>query len=242
MTSFFGPGSPYLSHPLLTEERTALEVDRILSWLPASADGAAGLAVLDMGCGFGRHSIECARRDMIVTGVDPSATLLDDARSRADAEGLSIDFVEAEANDFVRDGEFDLALCMFTTLGQVEPPNVDPKIEQFLSNLSRSMRPGATLVLEVSEKNRAVEALVESEQLGPTAVTRSFDPSTSVLSERFDTETDSFALTYVLFTKEELIGALEAAGFSISTIHDEAVQAPPFTFMTIVANNVGMAK
>ena len=239
VTDFFGAGSPYLSHPLLTEERTSLEIDRILSWLP---DAPAEMDVLDMGCGFGRHAIELARRGMAVVGVDPSATLLGEARSRAEHEGLPVEFVQASGDQFVREGEFDLALCMFTTLGQVQPPDVDPKTHAILTNLSRAMRPGATLVLEVPEKGRAVEALVESEQLGPTAVARSFDPATSVLSERFDTPTDSFALAYVLFTQAELVQALESAGFTISATYDEAVQAPPFTFMTIVAKNEGSAK
>ena len=46
----------------------------------------------------------------------------------------------------------------------------------------------------------------------------------------------------MVFAKEELVEALEASGFAISAIYDEAVQAPPFTFMTIVANNEGLAK
>ena len=111
VTGFFGPGSPYLTHPLLTEERTSLEIDRILSWLPVVPE-----TVLDMGCGFGRHAIECARRGIAATGVDPSATLLEAARARADSEGLSIDFVQATGGDFVGDDEFDLGLCMFLSL------------------------------------------------------------------------------------------------------------------------------
>ena len=237
MTEFFGPGSPYLTHPLLTEERTALEVERILSWLPPAPSRPARLDVLDMGCGFGRHALEFARRGHGVTGVDPSATLLDEARSRAVEQGLSIDFVQATGDDFSRRDDFDLGVCMFTTLGQVQSSNTDPLVDHFITNLARALRPGATLVLEVPEKGRAVEALVPSEQLGPTEVTRSFDPSTSVLTERFVTPVDVFDLAYVVFARGELVEALEAAGFAISAIHDEAVQAPPFTFMTIVAKN-----
>ena len=65
---FFSDGSPYLSHPLLTAERTAAEVDEI-ERLVGSVSGR----VLDVGCGFGRHSIELASRNADVTGIDPSA-------------------------------------------------------------------------------------------------------------------------------------------------------------------------
>ena len=61
-TNFFEHGSPYLQHPLLTPERTAEEVDFILSILPVEP----GDKFLDIGCGFGRHSLELALRGFSV--------------------------------------------------------------------------------------------------------------------------------------------------------------------------------
>jgi len=63
--NFFEPGSPFLKHPLLTPERTAAEIDFILSVLPLEA----GDRILDIGCGFGRHSHELARRGFDVLGI-----------------------------------------------------------------------------------------------------------------------------------------------------------------------------
>lgn len=71
MFNFFEDGSPFLAHPLLTAARTAAEVDFIAAELAL----AAGARLLDVGCGFGRHSIELARRGYAVTGIDPSASL-----------------------------------------------------------------------------------------------------------------------------------------------------------------------
>lgn len=234
VTRFFGPGSPYLGHPLLTEERTAAEVDRILSWCESAPTN-----VLDMGCGFGRHSIEFAQRGHGVVGVDPSQTMLDEATRRATSVDVNAEFVLASGSEFVRDASFDLAVSLFTTLGQIDSPEGDPQVEATLANLSRSLRPGGTLVIEVPEKERAIDGLVSTEQLGPTAVTRSFEPATSVLTERFVTPADTFELAYVLFSKAELVAALERAGFEISATYDEAVQAPPNTFVTLVARNNG---
>ncbi len=230
MTNFFGPGSPYLRHPLLTTNRSAREVDRVLSWCPTPPHD-----VIDLGCGFGRHCIEFARRGLATTGVDPSVTLLDEARQRAVTAELEIEFVESGGEAFVRPDSFDLAIAMFTTLGQVASADADPQIAATLSNLHTSLRPGGTLVIEVPERDRAVANLVEYEQLGPTEVTRSFDPETRVLSERFETPTGTYDLAYVLLSKEELTAELQTAGFVVEAVHDEAVSPPPDTFMTIVA-------
>ena len=56
--NFFRDNSPFLRHPLLTAERTAAEIDFLTPRLGITPTDR----VLDIGCGFGRHSIELARR------------------------------------------------------------------------------------------------------------------------------------------------------------------------------------
>lgn len=233
MTDFFGPGSPYLSHPLLTNERTAAEVDRIVSWCSSPP-----VDVLDVGCGFGRHSIEFARRGHAVTGIDPSSALLDEARRRVANQSLdagSIEFVHGGGADFVRPDAFDLAVCLFTTLGQRASRAHPSGAATILQNVRSSLRLGATFVLEVPERDRAIAALVEHEYLGPTEVTRSFDPQSAVLTERFVTPTGTYDLAYELFSRDELTELLETSGLRIVTTYDEALRPPPDTFMTLVA-------
>ena len=113
MNNFFDEGSPYLSHPLLTAERTSSEVDRIIASVPETPS-----RVLDVGCGFGRHSVEFARRGCAVVGVDPSQAMINAARERADEAGVAID-LRVGTGDSIADVEvFDLAVCLFTSLGQ----------------------------------------------------------------------------------------------------------------------------
>ncbi len=58
-----------------------------------------GSAILDLGCGAGRHAIELARRGYRVVAVDVSATLLDHARHEAAAAGVTPTFVQMNLAD-----------------------------------------------------------------------------------------------------------------------------------------------
>ena len=44
--NFFGPGSPYLAHPMLTDERTKREVDHLIERLDLHGDQR----IVDIGC------------------------------------------------------------------------------------------------------------------------------------------------------------------------------------------------
>jgi ubiquinone/menaquinone biosynthesis C-methylase UbiE len=62
----------------------------------------AGARVLDMCCGPGRHALELARRDFAVTGVDRTEAYLDRARERAAADGLEVEWLQADMRHFCR--------------------------------------------------------------------------------------------------------------------------------------------
>jgi len=228
--NFFDDGSPYLSHPLLTDERTSLEVEQILALV---APGR--LDVLDIGCGFGRHCVELARRGHPATGVDPSSAMISSAEERAGDAGVDVEFVLASGETFARPASFDLAICLFTSFGQVSGEGINDSPTRVLENLKDSLRPGATLIIEIPERERALEALVGEEQLGPTAVTRWFDSATSHLHERFDTPSGRFDLAYQLFGRDELVELVESVGLLVRELRPQALVAPPDTFMTLVA-------
>jgi SAM-dependent methyltransferase len=68
----------------------------------------AGLRVLDYGCGHGMAAVTLARRGARVTAFDLSPAYLDEARRRARANGVAVDFVQADAERLpFADGAFD---------------------------------------------------------------------------------------------------------------------------------------
>lgn len=65
----------------------------------------AGGPVLEIACGTGRVAIPIARQGFAVTGLDVVPAMLDRARIKAEAAGLSVRWVEDDARDFDLDSE-----------------------------------------------------------------------------------------------------------------------------------------
>ena len=79
--------------------------------------------MLDVAAGNGMVSLAAARRWCKVTSTDYVPALLERGRARASAEGLPIEFMEADAEDLpFDDGEFDTVL---STFGVMFTPNQD---------------------------------------------------------------------------------------------------------------------
>lgn len=102
----------------------------------------AGARVLDVGCGTGNAALAAARRRAKVTGLDIAAVLIDRARRRAEAEGLTtIDFQIGDATVLpFADDSFDYVI---STFGAVFLPDQVATAAE----LARVVRPGGTIAL-----------------------------------------------------------------------------------------------
>ena len=112
--------------------------------------GAPGYAV-DLGAGFGMHSIPLARAGFQVLAIDTSAQLL--AQLRRHRVDLPVRVVQANLNDFAQhlSGPADLILCMGDTLTHLQSMN---EIEQLLGNVAASLRPGGRFVATFRDYRR----------------------------------------------------------------------------------------
>ena len=121
------------------------QVDAIVSLLRLQS----GATVLDLPCGVGRHSLELARRGYRVTCVDRTSAYLQVARDKAAAEGLDVEWIQADMREFVRPEAFDVALNLFTSFGYFQDLEADRRV---VANLFRCLRPGGVLVMEMMGK------------------------------------------------------------------------------------------
>src|SRR5687768_1863322 len=100
-----------------------------------------GTHVLDVACGNGNLAIAAARMGAIVTGVDIAPNLLEQARSRARSEGLTVQFDEGDAEQMpYPDASFEIVVSMF---GVMFAPNP----ETAAAELVRVCKPGGRIAL-----------------------------------------------------------------------------------------------
>ncbi|HYV28916.1 MAG TPA: class I SAM-dependent methyltransferase, partial [Candidatus Eisenbacteria bacterium] len=100
-----------------------------------------GSRVLDVACGTGNLAVVAARHGCAVSGIDIAGNLIVQARARAAAEGLPINFKEADAEalPFVG-GQFDLVVSMFGVMFAPRPNVV-------AAELLRVTKPGGQIAL-----------------------------------------------------------------------------------------------
>lgn len=195
-------------------QHTSAEVDFLLSLYPVHP----GAAILDIGCGTGRHSIELAKRGFHVTGVDFAPNMI--AQARAKAGDLSVDFVEADASTLVLDKVFDLAICLCEGgLGLIERAEnpYDHDLAIFTS-VQKHLQPGAPFVLTCLNGYSSIRQMKDEF----TADGR-FNPATMVSNY-----TDEWALPggvqqltihERLFIAPEVTRMLEQSGFQVDAVY-----------------------
>lgn len=72
-----------------------------------------GMKILDVGSGFGRHSIELAKRGFQVTGVDISKELIEYSSKEAGRIGCTVKWICGNAREMAWHEYFDIVLnCM----------------------------------------------------------------------------------------------------------------------------------
>lgn len=115
-----------------------------------------GGAILDVGCGTGRHSVGLAAAGFRVTGVDLSQGMLDVAKQRALSAGVEVEWVHSNAADFVREGAFDGVICLCEGAMCLLGPGDDPLKRDMviLGNVLRSLKAGGRFLLNVLHASR----------------------------------------------------------------------------------------
>ena len=211
---FWEAAEPLWSHQRRLSSAPA-EVDAIIARLGIGA----GATVLDLCCGVGRHTVELARRGLLVTGVDATRDYLDKAARRAQTEGLQVELVQGDMRAFCRQGAFDVVLNLGRSFGYFDDPDDDRRV---VTNVYASLGPGGAFVLETIGKEALARVFRPkywrendgTYYLYELKVSRHWswvEDRTIIFDDRGRTE---LVFSYRLYSAVELITLLRGCGFA----------------------------
>jgi len=174
-----------------------------------------GAAILDVGCGTGRHSVALARHGFAVTGIDLSEDMLEKARERAAAADEQVTFVQSDAAKFDSEPVFDAAIGLcegaLGLLGQGDDP-IDRELA-VLRNVYAALNPGGRFVVNALNVFRIARKVGNDEE----AETFDVMSQTTLNTAVFETPSGPVELPCRerMYTPTELSLMLRVAGFVV---------------------------
>ena len=137
--SFFNGYYKDIWRQFFPEKTTKAEVDFIVE--EAKLD--SGSNVLDLMCGYGRHSLELARRKINVTAVDNLPDYINEIQEKTRSEKLSLQCICIDVLEMEIDQEYDAVICMGNSLQFFNEEDVI----RLLSNISEHLKAKGKLVI-----------------------------------------------------------------------------------------------
>ncbi|NLM00283.1 MAG: class I SAM-dependent methyltransferase [Treponema sp.] len=146
--------------PIMFDAQRWAEASDVAESVKMIAGLSEGSKVLDAACGCGRIAVELALLGLDVTGVDLMKSLLDAAQESAEAEGVSLNLIQADLRNFQSQTKFDAAVNLYTSFGYCATIEEDIKI---LRNIAASIKDDGWFILECVSRETAIRYFTEGE-------------------------------------------------------------------------------
>jgi SAM-dependent methyltransferase len=142
----------YFYQDELTDERSESEVNALVRLLAFDKPRK----ILDLACGFGRHTNRLSKLGHEMTGVDISPGFLDIARRDAIKKGVNVHYQNDDMRTITFTNEFDAVLLLFTAFGYFsEKENL-----QVLVNVRNALVPGGMLIFDVPNRDTFLKRML----------------------------------------------------------------------------------
>jgi SAM-dependent methyltransferase len=210
-------------------ERAATQVAQVCRLL----DLRPPARVLDVCSGYGRHSVELARRGFDVVGVDISEMQVRRAAARAAAAGAEAAFVVGDARALPVAGPFDAAINMFLSFGYFA---TDAESQAMLGEVARVLRRGGRLLIDFWNREQEIR------NFQPVVLDRRDDDILEIEDWTFDPlggrlnwvntvifpdgRREAWTHSIRAYTVAEVRAMLEAAGFTLAALYGGLDGAP----------------
>ena len=139
--------SPYDDWADIYDAVFSYVVDDISFYVEHAQLCGGGGSVLELGCGTGRIAIPIAQSGVNVAALDSSPAMLDCAKRKAKAAGVSnLTLLRADMRDFALPNKFDLIIIPFR--GLLSLLSVEDEMRALL-NIKRHLTPGGRLIFDI---------------------------------------------------------------------------------------------
>ncbi len=101
---------------------------------------SGGENLLDVGCGTGMH-LKYFKHDFSCTGIDINKEMVEVAKSKV----ADVNFEQGDMIDFNLKTEFDVILCLFSSIGYVKSYD---NLEKTIMNFASHLKKGGVLIVE----------------------------------------------------------------------------------------------
>lgn len=149
--SFFQGYYKEIWRHIFPDKTTQAEVDFIIN----EAKLKVGSATLDLMCGYGRHTLELARKGVNVTAIDNLPDYTNEIKERAAAENLSVECYCSDVLEMDLGKEYDAVICMGNSLQFFN----EEESHRLLTNISSHLKLGGKFFIntwslaEIAVKN-----------------------------------------------------------------------------------------
>jgi SAM-dependent methyltransferase len=219
--SFFDGYYKDIWRQFFPEKTTKAEVDFIVE----EAKLKPGKYVLDIMCGYGRHSLELARREINVLAVDNLPDYIAEIKEKATTENLPVECICTDVLEMQVEREYDVVICMGNSLQFFNEEDT----LQLLSNIAAHLNPGGKFfintwsIAEIAIKNfkekswsRTGELLFLTESkflFHPTRI----ETSSIIITDKGDRE-EKTGIDFI-YSISELEAMLNKTGFQLKEIY-----------------------
>jgi SAM-dependent methyltransferase len=135
----------------LTEERTEAEVGALVSLLELDAPKK----ILDLACGFGRHTNRLAALGHMMTGVDLTPGFLEIARQDANQRKVEVQYHQGDMRSIIFVNEFDRVMLLFSAFGYF----IDAENLNVMINARKALRAGGLVIFDTLNRDVLLKEL-----------------------------------------------------------------------------------
>lgn len=193
-----------------------------------------GSRLLDLATGTGSLALVFAGRGCFVTGLDRSEPMLVEARRKAEAHHLTIEFLCRDLSDFQLPPIFDHVACVYDSLNYILEAAA---LKRAFANTRAALKPGGLFIFDVNTV-RALEAeLFTQTSLDPAPVryrwVSRYHPATrsSRVQMTFEITATGEKFTIIhrqrAYTDAEIRSFLASAGFADVAAYNAYTTQPP---------------